>query len=524
MNKVGDGKMTTVSLHNSRQFLLSNVLRSSAHNTPTKVCVDVEGETYTFAQLEQRAEQVAGWLQQQGLQQDGKVGYIFKNSMTFIELLWGVTFAGAISVPINFRLSSEEFKYILNDADVEYLFIGEEFIPVIEAIQEELPQVKKIIVASAHKHATFETYNAIFAQQNVYTPVKQNDDDACVIMYTSGTTGRPKGAVLTHKNIVTNAQNMIRDFEISSDLQNLIVAPLFHIAAFACVVFTTLIRGTAVIHKEFVPPAILQTIEQKKINLMFLVPAMWNFITSMPNLQDYDLSSMKKCISGAETIPVTVKQKIIDTFKVDGLIEVFGQTETSPVTLLMRPKDSLVKIAALGQPIVNIEVRIVDENMNDVPLGEVGEIVYRGPTVMKEYYKKPEETEKAFEGGWFHSGDLVSMDEDGFISIRDRKKDMIISAGENIYPAEIENVLYKHEAIFEAAVIGVPDEKWGEAVKAFIVLKEGQQLTEQQVIDYCVANLASYKKPKYVEFINALPRNTSGKILKTTLRATVQTS
>ena len=198
--------------------------------------------------------------------------------------------------------------------------------------------------------------------------------------------------------------------------------------------------------------------------------------------------------------------------------DVFGQTEMSPATLMLKPADSIRKAASVGKPILNVEVRIVDDNMQDVPIGEIGEIVYRGPTLMKEYYKKPEETKEAFKGGWFHSGDLVSMDEEGFIYVRDRKKDMIISAGENIYPAEVEAVLYKHTGIFEAAVVGIPDEQWGESVKAYIVLKEGYTLTQQEVINHCATLLASYKKPKYVEFIDQLPRNASGKILKRLLK------
>ena len=509
---------TTNSLQMSRELLLGNVLRSAAHAVPDKVCVKFEGQEVTYAQMEQKALQLAGWLQQQGIKKDCKVGFIFKNSLEFVELLWGVTLAGGVSVPLNFRLVGEELIYILNDSDAEILFIAEEFVETIQSIRSQLPKIQKIVVASPSVTDDWVSYHTIFEKQYNYHLEQQSDHDACLIMYTSGTTGKPKGAVLTHKNVVINAQNMIREFDLDTNMRQLVVAPMFHIAALASTVFGSFVRGTTMIHKDFVPPAILETIQQEKITCMFLVPAMWNFITSVPNIDTYDLSSIRTCIAGAETCPVQLKEKIIKHFKVEGLYEAFGQTEMSPVTLSMKPADSLRKMTALGKPIMNVEVRIVDAEMNDVPVGEVGEIIYRAPTMFKEYYNKPQETAEAFEGGWFHSGDLVSADEEGFIYIRDRKNDIIISAGENIYPAEIENVLYRHEAIFEAAVIGVTDEQWGESVKAYIVLKENQTLTEEEVIAYFTQHLSSYKKPKYVEFIDALPRNTSGKILKRALR------
>ncbi|WP_332647005.1 class I adenylate-forming enzyme family protein [Lysinibacillus sp. 54212] len=510
--------MTTNSLEMSRELLLGNVLRSAAHIVPDKVCFKFENQAFTYAQLERKALQLAGWIQQQGIKKDQKVAYIFKNSVEFVELMWAISLSGGVGVPLNFRLASDEVLYILNDSDTEILFIDQEYVDIIQSIRHEIPNVRSIIVSSEQPVEGMLLYSQLFDERYDYSLEQQHDHDACMIMYTSGTTGKPKGAVLTHKNLVMNSQNLIREFDLDSNTSQLVVAPLFHTAALASLVFCTLARGTTVIQKDFVPNEVLQAVQQEKITCLFLVPAMWNFVTSLPNIDDYDLSSVRTCIAGAETCPLKVKERIIEHFNVQGIYEAFGQTETSPVTICMKPADSMRKTAALGKPIVNVEVRIVDENMNDVPVGEIGEIVYRGPTIMKEYYKKPEETAAAFEGGWFHSGDLVSADEEGFIYIRDRKKDMIISAGENIYPAEIENVLYRHEAIFEAAVIGVPDAVWGESVKAFIVLKENQTLTKEEVIEFCVQHLASYKKPKYIEFIPSLPRNTSGKILKRALR------
>lgn len=502
----------------SKELLVGNVLKSTTHNMPKKVAYSFEGEEVTYTELQNRALELAAWLQKNDIQKDRKVAYLFKNSKEFIEIFWGVALSGGVGVPINFRLANEELKYILNNSDAEILIVAEEYIEAIQEIRQDLPKLKKVIGVTAGNIEGITPYNEMFNHGLEFQQVSQSDSDAASINYTSGTTGKPKGAVLTHKNLVMNAQNMNRDLNLDPTLKKLIVAPLFHIAALAAMLFTTLARGTCIIQKDFVPTAVLQTIQDEKITGLFLVPAMWNFVTSVPTIADYDLSSVTICISGAETCPLEVKNRIIKNFSIEGIYECFGQTETSPVSILMKPKDSMRKTEALGKPIVNVDIRIVNPQMEDVELGQVGEVVYRGQTVMKEYYNNPEETAKAFEGGWFHSGDLVSMDDEGFIYIHDRKKDIIISAGENIYPAEVEAVLYRHSSIMEAAVVGVPDAEWGESVKAFIVLKEAQNLTEEEIIAFCKDNLASYKKPKYVEFIPALPRNTSGKILKTVLR------
>lgn len=508
----------TSSLSVARQLMVGSLLRNVAYHEPDRTAVKMGEKAYTYAQLEQTALQLAGWLQSKDIKQESKVGFIFKNSLEFVEIFWGITLSGGIGVPINFRLASDEFIYIINDSDSEILFIEEDYVDLIETIRPQLPKVREIVIVSERNVANTTNYKDIFISSNTFEEVEQTDNDACMIMYTSGTTGKPKGAVMTHKNLVMNAQNLVRELQLKPYTRHIITAPLFHIAAMGTLLYCFLSKATVYIHRDFHPIAILECIENEKINCIFLVPAMWNFVTSVPNIENYDLSSMTVCVAGAETCPVHLKEKVMKYFSNAKFYDVFGQTEMSPATLMLKPADSIRKAASVGKPILNVEVRIVDDNMQDVAVGEIGEIVYRGPTLMKEYYKKPEETKEAFKGGWFHSGDLVSMDEEGFVYVRDRKKDMIISAGENIYPAEVEGVLYKHEGIFEAAVVGVPDEQWGESVKAYIVLKEGYTITAQEIIDHCAKLLASYKKPKYVEFIDQLPRNASGKILKRLLK------
>lgn len=512
--------MTTSSLQMSRQLLVGELIRRVSHKTPNQEAFIYENERMTYLELEKRTLQLAGWLQKNGLQIGDKVGIIFKNNLAFIEVMFATASAGCVSVPINFRLAQKEFVYILQHSDTKVLFIEEEYQEMILSIRQEIPNVEQVVVVGQANVQEMIPYDQIYQTANPYQSVDGlvDDDDACMICYTSGTTGKPKGAVLTHKNLLLSALNSVVDSKIEHGSKQLLNTPLFHIAGVGNVLISCLVGGLTVIHREFHPVAVLQTIHLEKINGLFMVPAMWNVVLHVPTIEEYDLTSVVRCSTGAAICPLEVKHKMMKHFPNGGIFDAFGQTEMSPTTTCLLPQDSIRKTNSVGKPAMNVEVRIVDENMNDVPVGEIGEIIYRGPTVMKEYYKNPEATEEAFRGGWFHSGDLVRQDDEGFIYVVDRSKDMIISGGENIYPAEIEAVLHQHEAIFEAAVVGVPDPQWGESVKAFVVLKTGKSLTEEEFIQHCQNHLASYKKPKYVEFISELPRNPSGKILKRVLR------
>jgi fatty-acyl-CoA synthase len=279
-----------------------------------------------------------------------------------------------------------------------------------------------------------------------------------------------------------------------------------------------LVGGTAIITDRFVPDDILQSIEKEKITYLLLVPAMWILLLESPNINNFDTSSLKRVLTGASVMPIAIKKKILQHFPNARLSDSFGQTEMSPTTTILKPVDVIRKQGSVGKPVITIEARIVDENDNDVPQGEVGEIVYRGPTTMKEYYRDPEATAEVMRNGWFHSGDLVQADEEGYIYVVDRSKDMIISGGENIYAVEVEDVLYAHPAIMEASVIGVPDPVWEEAVKAIVVLKQGQQASEAEIIEHCKHNLAGYKKPKSIEFVDEIPKTATGKVQKFKLR------
>jgi len=295
--------------------------------------------------------------------------------------------------------------------------------------------------------------------------------------------------------------------------------PVFHLAAFGYCQFMFFIGATVVLPLEvFNPVYIMETIEKEKINTILLVPAMAFFVLNVPDIDKYDTGSLRIWASGAAILPTETRRQIHKHFPNVGIFDLFGQTEMSPLVCALAPSESEGRETSVGRALPFIEVRLVDDNDNDVPVGQIGEAIYRGPTVMKEYYKNPKATKEAMKNGWFHSGDLMRQDEEGYFYVVDRKKDMIISGGENIYPAEIEEVLYQHPKILECAVIGAFDEEWGESVKAIIVCKQGEEMTEEEVVEHCKQHLASYKKPKSVDFMDTLPRNPAGKVLKTMLR------
>lgn len=504
----------------ARQLLVDQLLIRSARRFPKKDAI-VEGNIrIPYELLEKRVNNLAGWFQSNGIKKGDKVALILYNSVEFIECFFALGKIGAVVVPVNFRLQTREFEYILKNSDAKMLIAHHDFINVIEQIQSNLPFLEAVIITDQrpeinHSHFLFhEIFDSVY--KLTYEDLK--DDDDFLIVYTSGTTGKPKGAVLTHKNVFMNAVNMCLECNLTKDEVQIITTPLFHIGGISAMTMIALVGGRSILHKKFDPEHILQNFDTEKVTYSFMVPSMWNILFEVKNFEQYNVNSLRIICTGAASTPLELKKKLMKNFPNAGVFDTFGHTETSASTATLKACDSLNKTGSVGLPYSNVEVRVVDGTMNDVGPGQVGEIIYRGPTTMKEYYNSPEATEQALMGGWLHSGDLVLVDEDGYITVVDRKKDMIISGGENIYPKEIEEALYTHPDILEAAVIGVPDEKWGETVKAYIVTRNEKRLTEQEVINYCAERIARYKKPQFVEFIDELPKNASGKILKTRLR------
>jgi fatty-acyl-CoA synthase len=504
----------------AKQLLVDEMLIRSARRFPNKLAIIDNEVRMTYQLLQSRVSNLAGWFQSQGIKKGEKVALLLYNSIEYTECFFALAKIGAVAVPVNFRLQKLEFEYILDNSDSKMLVAHHDFTSVIEQIRPNLPLLENVIIVNESEEIEhfYYDYHSIF--DNAFIPLLEElkDDDDFIIVYTSGTTGKPKGAVLTHKNIFMNAVNMCLECGLTKDEVQIITTPLFHIGGISALTMLMLVGGTSILHKKFDPEHILETFDIEKVTYAFMVPSMWNILLEVPNFKEYNVNSLRIICTAAASTPLELKKKLMKNFPNVGVFDTFGHTELSASTATLKASDSLLKTGSVGLPYSNVEVRVVDENMVDVQPGEVGEIIYRGPTTMKEYYKNPEETKETLRGGWLHSGDLVMVDRDGYLTVVDRKKDMIISGGENIYPKEIEEVLYTHPDILEAAVVGVPDEKWGETVKAFVVTRNGKNLTEQEVVDYCTDRIARYKKPHYVEFINELPKNASGKILKTKLR------
>lgn len=504
----------------AKQLLVDEMLNRSASRFPNKTAIVDDKRRITYVTLLNRVNQVAGWFQSKGINKGDKVALLLYNSIEITECLIALGKIGAVAVPVNFRLQQLEFEYILQNSDAKMLIAHQDFLEIIGKMRVNLPLLEEVIIVDQQeaKHHSYFSYDDIFETAFIPSLEYLKDDDDFLIVYTSGTTGKPKGAVLTHKNVFMNSVNMCLECSLTKDEVQVISTPLFHIGGISALTMLILVGGTTILLQKFDPEHLLQIFEKEKVTYSFMVPSMWNILLELPSFKNYNVTSIQKICCGAATTPLELKKKLLKHFPNAGVFDTFGHTEMSASTSTLKASDSILKTGSVGLPYSNVEVRVVDENMNDCAPGEVGEIVYRGPTTMKEYYKNPEATEEAVKGGWLHSGDLVKLDDEGYITVVDRKKDMIISGGENIYPKEIEEVLYTHPDILEAAVVGIPDEKWGETVKAYIVLRNGKSITAQQVIDYCTDKIARYKKPHYVEFLEELPRNGSGKILKIKLR------
>ncbi|MFB6171742.1 MAG: class I adenylate-forming enzyme family protein [Haloarculaceae archaeon] len=500
----------------------------NARQAPDREAVVMQGpdgrrETVTFAEFDDRVNRVANGLRDRGIDEGDKVAVFTQNSVETVESYFGAMKLGALPVPINHRFKADEVRYVLEDSGAEVLVFDADAADIVDAIHDSESTPDQYLYTDADDPAYADSYQA-FRESSPADPVDIVPDrlDEAMLMYTSGTTGRPKGCILTHDNIVQNSQNTVyeADFGRGEDERFLVVTPLFHVAAFALFHNTFYIGGTTLLLDEFLPGRIMEILEEESVTGSFFVPTMSRALLDLPDFDSYDLSSFQHYMTGAAPSGEELKRDIIESFDVD-LYDAFGQTEMSPVTTMLLPEDALEHPDSVGRPVINVELKILDpETGEEVAQGDPGRACYKSPTRFKGYYNMPEKTESVIdEDGWFHSGDLVRRDEDGFVYFVGRSDDMIISGGENIYPAEIEEVLHEHEAIDEAAVVGVPDETWGQRVKAAVVLHDGYDLTAEEVQDYVDSRLADYKKPREVLFLDELPRNPSGKILRNQLEA-----
>ena len=505
--------MENIAYQLSKKLVIGEILARQARKIPQKTALVFEEKSFSYAEFNARVNRLSHALLETGIKPGDKVAFVLYNGNEILECYFAAFKIGAVAVPLNYRLVSSEMEFILGNCEAGILIYDQELKETLAKIDWTNTVVgKKISVGPAGKYESW-----IAGQAEKEPLISLEEEDPAVIMYTAGTTGKPKGAVLSHKNFYVNITNWIIVLQVTEKDCWFGPPPLFHIAALSGVLPHIFVGGKNVITRNYRTLEALKLIEKEKVTGLLLIPTMWVDFLQLKELDNYDTSSLTRCVSGGAIIPVEIKKQIIARW--GRLYDCFGQTEMCPNTTALLPEDALRKTTSVGKAMPNVEIRVVDDQDRDVCAGEAGEIIYRGPTAMLEYYRAPEATAEAFKGGWFHSGDLVRMDEEGFIYVAGRKKDMIISGGENIYPAEIEEVLYQDTRILEAAVIGLPDPKWGENVVAVVTLKPGATMSAEDVIAVCAKHLAGYKKPKRVFFVDALLKNTAGKIVKNQIRA-----
>ena len=500
---------------------LADIPRQQAKKRGNSTAFWFQGRETTFAAFDKATNQVANGLIALGQKPNARIGYMGMNSDRYFEVLLGAAKANTVLVGINWRLAGPEVVYVLQDAGCETMFVGAEFVPLIEAIKAHCPKLKNVIAIDGG-HKSWTAYESWRDGQSDKDPnLKITADDDAIQLYTSGTTGHPKGVQLTNGNYMaffkSSQEAQWADFDVGDP--NLIAMPNFHVAG-ANMGLTSLAQGSkGIVMKTVVPDEIFDLIEKFKIKNMFLVPAVILMLVQHPRIKTTDISSVKRMFYGASPITEELLKTAQAIFKGCGFFQLYGLTETVGAGTALQPSDHQgALLRSCGKPYPGLDVKVIDEHGKDVAQGSVGEIVIKGGTVMKGYWNKPEATEKSIKNGWFYTGDAGYFDKGGFLFIHDRVKDMIVSGGENIYPAEVENAIFGHAAVADVAVIGVPDDKWGEAVKAIVVLKPGQAATPEDIIAFTRSRIAGYKLPKTVDFIEALPRNPSGKILRRELR------
>ncbi|MEM7531822.1 MAG: long-chain-fatty-acid--CoA ligase [Chloroflexota bacterium] len=506
---------------------LKRALQTSRNNIATIDQINGQEQRHTWAEFGERIAKLAGAFQTLGLEKGGRVALLALNGARYLEYYYAVPWAGGIVVPLNIRLAPPELVFLLNDSGTEILIVDETFKAMLPAFEGKLETVKHIVYAGdgIAPEGTHD-YEAILAAADAIDDVEAGGDDVAGIFYTGGTTGLPKGVMLTHDNLVNNAMNTLVGLDYNTDTVYLHAAPMFHLADGASTFAVSIMGGTHSFVPKFDPEDTLQALQSYGVTNGIMVPTMINMVANHPSVGSYNLSKLKLIGYGGSPMPEAVLLKAKEVFPTCQFLQAYGMTELSPILTILPDEYHVTegplagKIRSAGRVVYNVEAKIVDEQDQEVPRGVVGEIIARGPIVMKGYWNRPKETAEALRNGWMHTQDAGYMDEDGFIFISDRLKDMIISGGENVYSVEVENAIYQHPAIAMCAVIGVPDEEWGERVHAIVTCKEGQTVDEDELIAFCKERIANYKCPRSMALRpEPMPISGAGKILKSTLRA-----
>lgn len=488
---------------------LSSFVCLHARRTPDKTAIVFGEHRIAWRTLKQRIEQTAGWLRQRGIGADDIVAVLMKNSPAFLELAFAASHIGAVFLPINYRLAGDEVSYIVTHAGAKLMIADKEF----AAVTGGLPDVV-LVDAAAQVDSTRLGHDVPPAEM-----LPRRPGDLFRLMYTSGTTARPKGVIHAYDNFYWKSSDHIIWLGLTAHTRLLVVGPLYHVGAFDLPGMAVLwLGGTIVLQREFNAAAVLDAIEAERIEGVWMAPVMTGAVLAEAARKPRDVSSLRWVIGGGDRTPESRIRAFTEAFSAARYIDAYGLTETCSGDTFMEAGYEIAKIGSVGRPVAHLELRIVDDNGAPLPVGQTGEICLRGPKIARGYWRDPERTAAAFHDNWFRTGDVGHVDSDGFLFLTDRKKDLIVSGGENIASSEIERVLYELPEIAEAAVIGVPDERWGERPLAVVAMAPGASFSPEAILAHCRAKLAGFKVPNAVIRRDSLPRNPSGKILKRTLR------
>jgi acyl-CoA synthetase (AMP-forming)/AMP-acid ligase II len=498
---------------------------------PDKTAIVFEDKRYTFSQLNERVNRLANGLLNLGIKKGDRVSFLQVNCNQCVETYFAVAKTGAIYLPLNFRAKGNELSYMLNTAEAAILIVGERYIPLINSIRPELKHLKNLISIES-KHDDMLYYEDIISSSSaddVVTDIDEND--TTMLMYTAGTTGFPKGVMLAHNSFAVYVMENVTPADPEAKESNILTVPLYHVAGIQAMMAAIYGGRTLVMERQFDPKEWMELVETEKVNRAMMVPTMLKMLLDHPDFSKHDLSSLKVITYGAAPMPIPVIKQALEVFPGVSFINAFGQTETASTITALNPEDhvltgteeekekKLKRLTSIGKPMSDVEMKVVDEEGNTLPANEVGEILARGPRVMTGYWKDEEKTAKTIDkDGWVHTGDVGYVDEDGYYFLAGRSSDMIIRAGENISPEELENVIREHPKVEDVAVIGVPDETWGEEPMAIVITKKGEKATEEEIMEHCREHLASFKRPRSVVFVDELPRNPMGKVIKRELR------
>ncbi|MFH1383242.1 MAG: long-chain-fatty-acid--CoA ligase [Chloroflexota bacterium] len=506
-------------------------LTIAASICPDKEAIVFEDKRYTYSQLNERATRLGNALLKLGVKKGDRIAMMQVNTNQCVEAYFATAKIGGIYLPLNFRAKASELVYLLNSSEATTIFVGDRYTELAESVKSEAKSLKNLVSLDKKQEGMLYYEDLITSSptDDIFTEV--DDNDTTILMYTAGTTGFPKGVMLSHNSFSVYVLENVTPADPETNEKNILTVPLYHIAGMQAMMAAIYGGRTLVMERQFDPKEWMELVQGEKVSRAMMVPTMLKQLMDHPDFNKYNLRSLKVITYGAAPMPFEIIKKAVEVFPGVGFINAFGQTETASTVTMLGPEDHnisgteaekekrLKRLSSIGKPMADVEMKVIDESSQDLPPGEVGEIVARGPRVMSGYWKDKEKTDKTIDKeGWVHTGDLGYRDEDGYFFLAGRNTDMIKRAGELISPEEVEAVLRTNPKVDDVAVIGVPDLEWGELPLAITVLKQGVQATPEELMEYCRANLASYKRPRGVVFVDDLPRNPMGKVLKRVLR------